>query len=502
VHRQFLIAPARLRASLVFLVAGLAFHAIAGAAGTRSTGTLAPGTPSETAWFGQDSGLPGPVVMILGGIHGDEPAGAYAAEQIRHWPIVRGRIILVPRANEIALKAGRRNTPGEPSDLGNLNRNFPKVGEQGPARGEWAQQLWAFVEQHRPDWLLDLHEGYDFRQINPDSVGSSVIVHPTDEGRAAAALMLSAVNAGITNAKKQFIRLGPPVNGSLARAAGERLGRHAMILETTKKDQPLSLRARQHRVMVHACLKHLGLIDDGVTADWITDRSATRSRTMVALYDEAGSFGAGVPRIVELLDGQAHIGVVRVGPEDIRSGALDQFDVVIFTGGSGSKQAEAIGERGREQVREFVERGGGYVGICAGAYLACEGFSWGVKILDARTVSPKWKRGSGTVTMELTEEGRRILGDRTGPFDVRYVNGPILKPSTNAAIPDFKPLALFRTELAENDTPPGVMIDSPAVAAGECGRGRVIAFSPHPEQTDGLEGWVIRAVEWVGKRRN
>jgi hypothetical protein len=28
-------------------------------------------------------------------------------------------------------------------------------------------------------------------------------------------------------------------------------------------------------------------------------------------------------------------------------------------------------------VREFVREGGGYCGICAGAYLACSNFSWG-----------------------------------------------------------------------------------------------------------------------------
>jgi putative intracellular protease/amidase len=220
----------------------------------------------------------------------------------------------------------------------------------------------------------------------------------------------------------------------------------------------------------------------------------------VALYDDAGSTGKGVPKMKEHIGkiSSTHLTVVK--GEDIRAGVLKDFDVVLFTGGSGSRQAEGIGEEGRKQVKAFVERGGGYVGICAGAYLACEGFSWGLKILDAKTVSPKWRRGAGTVKMELTDEGRRILGDRAGQFEVRYVNGPIIKQSTNAAIPDFKPLAFFRTELAENDSPKGVMVNSPAAASGTIGRGRVITFSPHPEQTDGLESLVIRAIKWAGRR--
>jgi putative intracellular protease/amidase len=222
----------------------------------------------------------------------------------------------------------------------------------------------------------------------------------------------------------------------------------------------------------------------------------------VALFDDAGSFGKGVPKLKEHVEKIPGAKLTVVKGADIRAGVLKKYDVVVFTGGSGSKQAEAIGETGRKEVKEFVERGGGYVGICAGAYLACEGFSWGAKVLDAKTVSSKWRRGVGNVKMELTEEGRRILGDKPGQFDVRYANGPIIKHSTNTAIPDFKPLALFRTELAENETPKGVMVNSPAAAAGTLGKGRVITFSPHPEQTDGLEGLVIRAIEWVGKRRD
>jgi len=39
---------------------------------------------------------------------------------------------------------------------------------------------------------------------------------------------------------------------------------------------------------------------------------------------------------------------------------------------------------------------------------------------------------------------------------------------------DYEPLAVFRTEVANNGAPPGVMINSPAIAAGRCGQGRVL----------------------------
>lgn len=220
----------------------------------------------------------------------------------------------------------------------------------------------------------------------------------------------------------------------------------------------------------------------------------------VALYDAEGSTGKGVPRVKELLGKEKDVELVVFKPEDIRTGKLAGFQVVVFTGGSGSKQAEAIGEEGRAKVKEFVEAGGGYVGICAGAYLACSGFSWGVKVLDAKTASPKWRRGEGNVKLELTERGREVFGAPTGQFDVRYVNGPILVPANVELLPDFEPLAFFRTELAKNDTPVGLMVNSPAIVGGTCGKGRVLVSSPHPEQTPGLEHFVPRAVRWVAVR--
>ena len=238
----------------------------------------------------------------------------------------------------------------------------------------------------------------------------------------------------------------------------------------------------------------------GLAALTRAEDKASAKPIRVALYDAEGSTGKGVPRVKELLGKEQDVELVIFKPEEIRAGKLAGFHVVMFTGGSGSKQAEAIGEEGRAKVKEFVEAGGGYIGICAGAYLACSGFSWGVKVLDAKTASPKWRRGEGTVRIELTERGREVFGAPTGQFDVRYVNGPILAPANVASLPDFEPLAFFRTELAKNDTPVGLMVNSPAIVAGTCGKGRVLVSSPHPEQTAGLEHFVPKAVRWVAGR--
>src|SRR5687767_9260699 len=114
----------------------------------------------------------------------------------------------------------------------------------------------------------------------------------------------------------------------------------------------------------------------------VVSSHAVESKIRVALFDDAGATGKGVPRVLEILGKLPDVQVTKVKGTNIASGVLTNFDVVMFTGGSGSQQAKALGEGGREEVRRFVRNGGGYVGICAGAYLACSGFDWGVGLLN------------------------------------------------------------------------------------------------------------------------
>lgn len=511
---------------------------LAQTAPAAQSGLLLEGTKWQTAYHIIDSGEAGPTVVVVGGVHGNEPAGARAAEQIRAWPIKRGRLVIIPQANRPGLDAGTRFMPDEPNERRDLNRNFPRTDEEDEQLdGELAAALWRFISAQKPDWLLDLHEGYDFHQRNSDSVGSSVIHFASPDMNKLVDAMISKVNATIEDPQRKLVplRKNGPVNGSLARAAAQRLKCHAMILETTFNHQRLPLRARQHRMMVHHVLTHLAMTDASVY-QLVSKRGdgtggAAGGPLRIALFDDSGVGGRGVPRLEAIL-GERGVVTRRLDAVDIRHGALEQFDAAIFSGGSGSAQAASLGENGRQRVKGFVEAGRGYVGICAGAYLATAGYTWSLKIIDAKTLhtGKEWRRGRGEVNIELTDAGRRVLsgengakrnGDdaqrndedaqRNGDDDaarngdagrvtVLYANGPIVGPAARDDIPDYRPLAFFRTEIADNGTPKGLMVNTPAILLGDYGRGRALIISPHPEQTESLESLVARAVEWAAGR--
>jgi len=224
------------------------------------------------------------------------------------------------------------------------------------------------------------------------------------------------------------------------------------------------------------------------------------TKIRVALYKGPGTGGEGPPNLKKYLNSPPETSITEVSPEEIQHGILKYFDVVIFAGGSGSKEAEAIGEIGRSNVIQFVSNGGGYVGICAGAYLATSGYPWSLHLLNVKTVSPKWQRGRSTLKLELTARGREILGRTETNLNVIYHNGPVVKEAGLDTLPPFEPLAYFRTEVASNNTPVGVMINSPAIIAAPFKKGRVVFVSPHPEQTKDLDGIIPHAVLWVAPK--
>ncbi len=465
---------------------------------TLTSGLLAEGTESETPWYRIESGVEGPTFLLVGGMHGNEPAGSIAAGQIRHWPLVKGTLVVIPRANVLALDANERRLPGLTGDAGDLNRHFPGTDEEDKTLSPIAGEIWKFAQSVKPDWVVDLHEGFAVNRQNSESVGSTILCDATEETLPLFEHSLAAVNASINDPENLFRLLGNSrtANGSLVRACMDRLGATGAIFETTYTDRTLGVRVRQHRLMMHRLLTNLGMIAN--EPDDLIFEKADTEITSIGIYVGPGVGGFGPMSLRETFTGLPGEFTSRViGPVEVQNNSITQFDVLIFPGGSGGKQAAAIGEKGRENVRNFVRDGGSYVGICAGCYLACENFSWSLKILDAKTKSSKWRRGKKVLELGFTDTGKEVMKVDRDAAPVLYQNGPVMEPAGSPDIPDFETLAIFNTEVALNKTPEGIQKGSPAILAGHYGKGRVVGISPHPEQTEGLNNLAPELIRWA-----
>ncbi len=91
----------------------------------------------------------------------------------------------------------------------------------------------------------------------------------------------------------------------------------------------------------------------------------------VALYVGKGTWSFGKAHFKRLLLSYKHSYEV-ITAKDVLSGKLNvkNYSILIMPGGKSWKYIEELGSQGADEIKRFVALGGGYLGICAGAYYA------------------------------------------------------------------------------------------------------------------------------------
>jgi len=94
-----------------------------------------------------------------------------------------------------------------------------------------------------------------------------------------------------------------------------------------------------------------------------------QSPVRVAVLDGLGISSVCVSVTEKSFDEDDNVVYERLTPSDVNTeGVLDKFDVFVCPGGSFQGVHHALGPIGRERLRTFIEKGGGFVGVCGGAY--------------------------------------------------------------------------------------------------------------------------------------
>ena len=182
----------------------------------------------------------------------------------------------------------------------------------------------------------------------------------------------------------------------------------------------------------------------------------------------------------------AAISIRQIDLEELLNGCLTNpacaFTAICVPGGFAPNYLSRLGKAGAARIRDFVARGGGYLGLCAGAFL---GSTAGLSLLETDVEDiHRWARGSGPCQLRFTAEGSQTLGapDLSIPVTVRYNNGPLLRVAGCGLVT----LATFATEFRNLHTGSregSRMEGSPAIVIGRGGPdgGLVALVSPHLE---------------------
>src|SRR5438874_1268473 len=115
---------------------------------------LMAGTRYETPMYVFGSGRPGRIALALGGVHGNEPGGWLAADWIvDHRRPENGALLVVPRANRVAISLSERTTDA----LADLNRSYPGFSDGKPME-QMALEIVNVIRDFHVSVVHDMHE--------------------------------------------------------------------------------------------------------------------------------------------------------------------------------------------------------------------------------------------------------------------------------------------------------------------------------------------------------
>ncbi len=197
----------------------------------------------------------------------------------------------------------------------------------------------------------------------------------------------------------------------------------------------------------------------------------------VALYSDHGVEPSCITATVNMFEWMG-LSIQEVSSEEIRTGCLENFELVCFPGGDMYQYSQSLSTEGISRVRSFISDGGGYIGICGGGYFAAEEIYWmgnqlpmeSLELFEGRSEGPLAEFEEvgyqDMVQINLLDTLHPILQSVLDPSWIFYWVGPKFTPGNPSDV----------EILGEYDSG-----NSPAVLAFEYGSGRVFIIGTHPE---------------------
>lgn len=194
----------------------------------------------------------------------------------------------------------------------------------------------------------------------------------------------------------------------------------------------------------------------------------------------------------------------KVNETQVKEGKLKYFECLIIPGGYTETILDSLTSDGLNEICNFVKSGGGYIGICAGAYIATDkveihpaykrGKLKGLGIISIQNIR---KEGIGVRRIKIVAPDHPITKNCPKELKIWYQNGPFIVPGKGIEV-----IANFDES---SDSLPSQGTEYAAIVCSYYGEGRVVIFSPHPE---GSKMWRIKpafgtlqllrnAYEWV-----
>lgn len=223
----------------------------------------------------------------------------------------------------------------------------------------------------------------------------------------------------------------------------------------------------------------------------------------IGLYTDSGAEGVDK---VEIMLNEIGSNYSTINKSIILNDQLSSYDIVLFPGGNMWEYKNYLSEKGLQIIKDYVQSGGGYIGICGGSYFSANTIIWrgweyeerkyaafsglgifsGIADGPIEDFAPSYYKYECRVKINLDHA---VTNDIPQQLSCLYSFGPkfIITDSTNISI-------LGKTVLGDN----------PVVLSVEEQEGRVFLTSLHPEIDESKESWrmIRNAILWCNYRTN
>jgi glutamine amidotransferase-like uncharacterized protein len=220
----------------------------------------------------------------------------------------------------------------------------------------------------------------------------------------------------------------------------------------------------------------------------------------VGVYLDYGVFDGCKTNTVNMLN-EMHCNYTVLNKDSIMNGALNHYQLLIMPGGDMWQYSSYLAPTGMTMIRNYVSQGGGYIGICGGAYFSANKIVWhgwagqprenisipGLNIIPVTAEGPIEDYAPTYVDskcqIKVVQPSNPIFAGLPGIIAPYYDHGPmfIVSDSINISI-------LGRT----------VAGDKKIILSYQYNLGKVFLTGAHPEADNSRTSWLMvkNAIKW------
>ncbi len=186
----------------------------------------------------------------------------------------------------------------------------------------------------------------------------------------------------------------------------------------------------------------------------------------VAVYNGRGAMPSGSTALLNMfrwMNAEANY----VNSTEIQQGVLDEYDIVVFPGGSSYDYHTYLGTVGRNAVIDFIAGGGSYFGICGGSVFGTDSY---LGLFNGYASGAVNGTGSKVIPMIVnTNSTGPDLSNEPATYDILYWNSGYFFSSNATYMSTVIPIILYTQN------------NEPGMIACKFGNGTVFLSYPHPE---------------------